>query len=128
MPEFIIRFLICNIFISIIIGILLLLKHLLQNNLTRRMHYNLWFLLLALLAVPFIPIQPIYFLQILAWFKNFKNISASPSETITEQTAAQNELSSANWMNDFSISVSRNTPSTIGFALSILFNIAPKQN
>jgi len=122
-PEFIIRFLICNIFISIIIAILLLLKHLLQNNLTRRMHYNLWFLLLALLAVPFIPIQPIYFLQILAWFKNFKNISGSPSETITEQTAAQNELSSANWMNDFSISVSRNTPSTIGFALSILWGI-----
>lgn len=52
MAEFMIRFLICNIFISIMIGILLLAKHLLKNNLTSRMHYNLWFLLLGLLAVP----------------------------------------------------------------------------
>ena len=50
--EFMIRFLICNIFISIMSGILLLAKHLLKNTLTSRMHYNSWFLLLGLLAVP----------------------------------------------------------------------------
>lgn len=60
MTEFVIRFLICNIFISIIIGILLLIKHVLKNHLTSRMHYNIWFLLLSLLAVPFIPAQPIH--------------------------------------------------------------------
>ena len=47
MADFMIRFLICNIFISLIIGILLLAKHLLKDNLTNRMHYNLWFLLLG---------------------------------------------------------------------------------
>lgn len=80
MAEFMIRFLINNIFVSIIIGIFLLTKHMLQNHLTNRMHYNLWFLLLGLLAVPFIPIHPVRFLQVFAWLENFKNASASPQK------------------------------------------------
>ena len=55
MADFMIRFLICNLFISGMIGILLMVKLLLKNCLTSRMQYNLWFLLLGLLAVPFIP-------------------------------------------------------------------------
>jgi len=121
--EFMIRFLICNIFISIIIGILLLAKHLLKNSLTNRMHYNLWFLLLGLLLVPFIPVQPIRFLQIFTWFGNMKNDSTSPTGTAINETAAQNQPNTANWMNDFSISVSRRTPDAIGLILLILWGI-----
>ena len=123
MAEFMIRFLICNIFISIIIGILLLAKHLLKNSLTNRMHYNLWFLLLGLLLVPFIPVQPIRFLQIFTWFGNMKNDSTSPTGTAINETAAQNQPNTANWMNDFSISVSRRTPDAIGLILLILWGI-----
>ena len=123
MAEFMIRFLICNIFISIIIGILLLAKHLLKNNLTNRMHYNLWFLLLGLLVVPFIPVHPIRVLQIFSWFGNLKNTALSSTETVIGETAALNQPTTANWMNDFSISVSRKTPSTIGLILCILWCI-----
>ena len=87
MAEFMIRFLICNIFISIIIGIFLLARHLLKNDLTSRMHYNLWFLLLGLLAVPFIPVQPTCFLRIFAWFGNLKNASSSPTGTVLSEAA-----------------------------------------
>ena len=123
MAEFMIRFLICNIPISIIIGILLLSKHLLKNNLTNRVHYNLWFLLLGLLLVPFIPVRPIRFLQIFTWFGNMKNDSTSPTGTAINETAAQNQPNTANWMNDFSISVSRRTPDAIGLILLILWGI-----
>lgn len=123
MIEFMIRFLICNIFISIIIGIFLLVKQLFRNNLTNRMHYNLWYLLLGLLTVPFIPVQPIRFLQIFTWFGNFKNASSSPIGTVMKGTALQNQSNTANWMNDFTISVSRKTPSTIGLILCILWCI-----
>ena len=123
MAEFMIQFFICNIFISIIIGILLLAKRLLKNSLTSRMQYNLWYLLLSLLAVPFIPVQPIRFLQIFAWFGNFKNASSSPIGDIINETAPTNQSVTANWMNDFSISVSRRTPSTIGLILFILWCI-----
>ncbi len=107
MAEFMIQFFICNSFISIIIGILLLAKRLLKNSLTSRMQYNLWYLLLSLLAVPFIPVQPIRFLQIFAWFMNLKNASSSPIGDMINETAPTNQSVTANWMNDFSISVSR---------------------
>ena len=77
MDVFMVQFLICNVFISIIIGILLAAKRLLKNSLTSRLQYNLWFLLLALLAVPFIPAQPIQFLRIFSWFGKFQNVSVS---------------------------------------------------
>ena len=123
MAEFMIRFLICNIFISVIIGILLLVKRLLGNNLTSRMHYNLWYLLLGLLAVPFIPVQPIHFLQIFTWFDSLKNTSISPIERMMNGTAAQSQPNTVDWMNDFSISVSRKTPLVIGLILCILWGI-----
>ena len=47
MANFMIRFLICNVFISGIIGILLIAKRLFKNSLSSRMQYNLWFLLLG---------------------------------------------------------------------------------
>ena len=50
MEQFIIRFLVCNIFLSAIAGLLLLLKHLFRNHLTSRMQYGLchpFFLLLT---------------------------------------------------------------------------------
>ena len=55
MDQFMIRFLLCNLLLSGIIGVLLLGKRLLKNSLSSRMQYNLWFLLLGLLAVPFVP-------------------------------------------------------------------------
>lgn len=57
MANFMIRFLLCNVFISGIVGILLIAKWVFRNNLSSRMQYNLWLLLLGLLAVPFIPFR-----------------------------------------------------------------------
>lgn len=123
MAEFMIKFFICNIFISIIIAIFLLAKHLLKNYLTSRAQYNLWFFLLGLLIVPFIPVQKIHFPQIFTWFENLKNGSTSTVETIMSQTALPSQPDTANWMNDFSIFVSKKAPSTIGFILCILWCI-----
>ncbi len=72
MANFMIRFLICNVFISGIIGILLIAKRIFKNNLSSRMQYNLWFLLLGLLAVPFIPFRLIGFPQIFSWLGSLR--------------------------------------------------------
>lgn len=68
MADFGIRFFICNILICFIIGILLMAKWVLRNHLTSRMQFNLWFLLLGLLAVPFLPVRPLRFSQVFLWF------------------------------------------------------------
>lgn len=123
MADFMIRFLLCNIFISIIIGILLLAKHMLRNSLTNRMNYNLWFLLLGLLAVPFLPVRLSQFLQIFSWFGSLKSTASSSDGTVMEDITVLSQPGTVNWMNDFSISVSRKTPSTVGLILCILWGI-----
>lgn len=87
------------------------------------MQYNLWYLLLGLLAVPFIPVPPIRFLQVFTWFGSLKNTSISPGGTIMRETAAWRQPNTANWMNDFSTSVSQKTPAAIGLILCILWCI-----
>ena len=76
-----IRFLICNVFISGIIGILLIAKRIFKNNLSSRMQYNLWFLLLGLLTVPFIPFRLIGFPQIFSWLGSLGGSPASDTTT-----------------------------------------------
>ena len=69
MADFMIRFLICNILLCSIIGIFLLMKRILKNILLSRMQYNLWFLLLGLLAVPFLPFRFFKLSELFAWLK-----------------------------------------------------------
>ena len=80
------------------------------------MQYNLWFILLGLLSVPFIPIQPIGFMQFFSWLR-FKSITASDAKTALEGTAAHISSDAANWMNDFTLSVSKKAPSIAGLIL-----------
>ena len=46
MADFMIRFLICNLILSAIIGVLLTVKKIFKNILSARMQFDLWFILL----------------------------------------------------------------------------------
>ncbi len=117
MADFGIRFFLCNIFICIIIGFLIIVKRAFKNYLTSRMQFNLWFLLLGILAVPFVPFRPASFTQILALLGAWKNALSSGKGTITEGVLNPNTSGAVNQMNDFALSVSRETPSIIGLIL-----------
>ena len=117
MADFMIRFLICNVFISGIIGILLIAKRLLKNNLSSRMQYNLWFLLLGLLVVPFIPFRLIGFPQIFSWLGSLRRSPSSGIGTATEETVGIAPTENADWMNDFTLSVNSEVPSIAGYIL-----------
>ena len=117
MANFMIRFLICNVFISGIIGILLIAKRIFKNNLSSRMQYNLWFLLLGLLAVPFIPFRLIGFPQIFSWLGNLRSSPASGTATAIGEAVGINPAGNTDWMNDFALSVNNETPSIAGYIL-----------
>lgn len=117
MADFTIRFLINNLFISIIIGLLLAVKRLFQSVLSGRMQYHLWFLLLGLLAVPFLPVPSGSFLSFFSWIGNLKRNTAPNTENILKETSNYLTSASANRMNDFTLSVSSRTPSVIGMLL-----------
>lgn len=117
MADFMIRFLICNVFISGIIGILLIAKRIFKNTLSSRMQYNLWFLLLMLLTVPFIPLRLIGFPQIFSWLGYLGNSPASGTGTATREAAETNPAGNAGWINDFTLSVNSETSSIAGYIL-----------
>ncbi len=120
MADFGIRFSLCNILICIVIVIFLMAKRVLKSCLTSRMQFNLWFPLLGLLAVPFLPFRLFWFSQILLWLEKLKHTTAPNMKTITETTVNINASGTAKQISDFTLSVSSKTPSIIGL---ILFGI-----
>ena len=117
MANFMIRFLICNVFISGIIGILLVAKRIFKNTLSSQMQYNLWFLLLGLLAVPFIPFRLIGFPQIFSWLISLRRSSAFNTGTAIDETVKINPTGNENWLNDFTLSVNSETTLIAGYIL-----------
>ena len=117
MADFMILFLICNIFISGIIGILLIARRIFKNNLSSRMQYNLWFLLLGLLTVPFMPVRLIGFPQIFSWLGSLRRSAASGIGIAMGQAVGINPTGNADWMNDFTLSVNFKPPSIAGYIL-----------
>ncbi|EOT24169.1 hypothetical protein C805_02381 [Eubacterium sp. 14-2] len=120
MADFMIRFFLCNVFICGIIGILLIARRIFKNSLSGRMQYNLWFLLLLLLAVPFIPFRLIGFPQIFSWLGSLRTSPASHTGTAMGEATGTSPARNADWMNDFTISVNSKAPPIVGY---ILFGI-----
>ena len=123
MSDFMIRFLICNLWISCIIGILLVVKKLFKKILTSRMQYNLWFLLFILLLIPFVPSKPTKFFSIFALFSNIPQSELPNNDIVshtTNETIFENNM---NWMNDFTLSITQDTSSIFGLILGAVWII-----
>ena len=96
---------------------LLLAKRIFKDNLSSRMQYNLWFLFLGLLVVPFIPFRLISLPQMISWLYSLRNSPDSNTGTPMGETTGANPAENANWMNNFALSVSSETPSVTGYIL-----------
>ena len=120
MIDFFIHFLVCNLLISGMIGILFCIKNLLKSHLTNRTQYNLWFLPLCLMVVPFLPIQSDHVFSMFSWFTDFSQRADRINNTVNTANTFHSPDTVSDWMNDFAISVSSKTPSLIWM---ILFGI-----
>ena len=117
MADFMIRFLICNLFIIILVGILLAARHLLRNILSGRMQYHLWFLLLGLLTVPFLPIRLTAFPMLLTRLLAYCTPALSHTGNVVNPGELTAPAGETDWLNDFALSVSNQTPSIAGTIL-----------
>ena len=121
MADFMVRFGICNLFLCGIIGILFLARHLFRNILSARMQYHLWFLLLGLLIVPFLPFRLFKFPQIILWFQTLSISPVSKAEHTIGKATTLNQTAGNAWMEDLTLSVDNKIPSSIGWLLLILW-------
>ena len=115
MSYFMIRFFISNVFISGIVILLLIAKKIFKNSLSSRMQYNLWFLLLGLLAVPFLPFRLIKSPKLFPWFDSLQSFPFSNAGIEMSKVKDINLTGNVNWMNDFTVSVNNGTPSIAGY-------------
>lgn len=88
---------------SIMIIAIMLIRKIFKNQLSSKWKYNLWFLLLIALLLPYIPTQLLNFGDKFTWNGN-QNSNPLPSVTTTENPRS---WENGNWMHDFSTSVNR---------------------
>lgn len=119
MLSFSIYFLICNIFISVIIGCVLLFKKVAGRHLSGRIQYNLWFLLSILLIVPFIPVRPsmTYLFDFFSSIRNLDHVTGNGSATHVNPVMP----STMELIKDYSISVTREVPSALRYLPSVIW-------
>lgn len=109
MLNFEIHFLICNIFISVFIAVIIGLKRLLSKYISAPALYRLWFLLPGLMTVPFLPKNMFSVLQKFSLSSGTHSIFAEkPSlHPFIGSDAAFEKV------NDFAVSISDKTPSSL---------------
>lgn len=87
---------------SMTIVVILLIRRVFSKQLSAKWQYNLWFLLLIALTLPFIPKQLIQFDNHFHLFHINRNNRVSGSSI---NTAEVSRLDHTNWMQDFTVSV-----------------------
>ncbi|WP_419893201.1 BlaR1 family beta-lactam sensor/signal transducer [Oceanobacillus kimchii] len=103
---------------SITVGFILLMKKLFQKQLSAKWQYNLWYLLLAALIIPFIPA---YLLPAGNLFHTFTDSSSIEGGSASKNNAAAKAgETNTDWMQDFSVTVTQtNTELLNGIAAGI---------
>lgn len=123
MLQFSIGFFICNLYITLIILCLLIARRIFGRLLSCRMKYNLWLVLFALMAVPFLPIRVRIFPENFSIFSR-PNVSALSDATLPSGSELPLTYgNTADWMNDLTVSISQRTPSIIEIALTTIWLI-----
>lgn len=119
MITFVSHFFVCNIIIAIVILIILALKQLLKNHLSPRLQYNLWFIMLLLLVVPFLPIRSD------SLYTLFSPLFSHKFSSVTSNAVNENihtaYSSTTNLLNDFSVSVDQLSSSILFYILGIIW-------
>lgn len=100
---FLTHFVISLMVSSFTIAVIMLIKKVFQKQLSAKWQYNLWFLLMIALTLPYIPNQFINF------GNHFISLNVNQSNGISPSTihSGDDVVSNENWMHDFTVSVNR---------------------
>nr|WP_257348268.1 BlaR1 family beta-lactam sensor/signal transducer [Pseudalkalibacillus decolorationis] len=96
------HFVVSFIVSSITVAIIMLIRKVFQNQLSAKWQYNLWFLLLIALTLPFIPNHLLNFGNYFSW-----DIHQSNESSHSAASTGDHALKDQNWMQDFTVSVNR---------------------
>lgn len=121
--DFCIHFLVSNCFLTVFVGMILVIKKILHRTVSARTQYNFGFILLGLLTVPFLPVKPMGFLQLFSWMQHFYQTPDTVTNITNQTTAVSTTTAAINWADDFSVSINRTFPSSLGLLLFFIWLI-----
>ncbi|WP_221568379.1 BlaR1 family beta-lactam sensor/signal transducer [Alkalihalobacillus sp. TS-13] len=108
------NFVVSLIVSSFTIAVIMLIKKVFQKQLSAKWQYNLWFLLLIALTLPFIPKQLIDFGDhFISWDVTQRNGIGRTSNANGDDVSRN-----VNWMQDFTLSVDRSSPELLNIVLA----------
>lgn len=121
MADFMLRFLISNLFISGLILLLFLFRTLLKHTLTSQVQYRLWHAWMGLLIVPFLPFPLTGFPPLFSWMDALKDTASSHTKILTDHSLTVNASRAMESLQDFALSADRTGPSLIGTVLFLIW-------
>lgn len=123
MTNFIIHFLICNGILTLLSGLLIIMKHFFKKYLTSRLQYLIDFLFMILLLIPLIPISFNKILPPLSLFREFFTTTTIQTTNQTAYTVSVQltDPSTSVSIQDFAVSIEQTIPSFISILIFFLW-------
>lgn len=99
---------------SLTIAVIILIKKVFHNQLSARWQYNLWFLLLIALTLPFIPSHLFNFENNISFF----DVNHSNRIGVPVNDTGDHVIQNVNWLQDFTISVNPSLPDFLNIVIT----------
>ena len=104
------NFILMSIGVSVIILIVLFMKKSLNHHISPYWQYNIDLILAAILLIPILPSKFLRFSNLTEWLTHRSTATATISEGMVVQNQARSTFDGYDWMQDFSVSVTRFMP------------------
>ncbi|HCQ5569796.1 TPA: BlaR1 family beta-lactam sensor/signal transducer [Clostridioides difficile] len=105
--PFFIRFLLSTLTLSILIAVILLAKKVFKKHISAKYQYNIGFILLIMLIIPFVPLKYINLGNVFNYLYTFNQLGSSTNRTSMIKNSPNSIINNSNALNDFSVSLNQ---------------------
>ena len=119
--AFSIHFLICNIIVGILLGIILFFKKILKKHVTADVQYYIWYIFAAALILPFVPYTPFEPGRLLSKIRDLFTPAASLSTGIPARQSVDMTAPAQLGLSDLAASFSGTSFRTLGVILTVIW-------
>lgn len=105
--PFFIRFLLSTLTLSILIVVILLAKKVFKKHISAKYQYNIGFILLIMLILPFVPLKYINLGNVFNYLYTFNQLGSNTNRTSMIKNSPNSIINNSNALNDFSVSLNQ---------------------
>ncbi|MCA0470410.1 BlaR1 family beta-lactam sensor/signal transducer, partial [Clostridioides difficile] len=121
--PFFIRFLLSTLTLSILIVVILLAKKVFKKHISAKYQYNIGFILLIMLIIPFVPLKYINLGNVFNYLYTFNQLGSNTNRTSMIKNSPNSIINNSNALNDFSVSLNQVNFDILNILLLILWII-----